>query len=216
MYRERVIFCWTEFWNLPTFPSSPTEAVAMCTLRRTVHWLGTSCQWWPTAQEGQHFKLSRSTWKSGTLLVDPLLYTVLHTHNCPHSQGAGEWHQSMGLLSVHLYLNYLFYLFIYLYLYLFYLFIPCIYLFIYIYLSICISVSVCQSFVFWLYISSRVMCGIIARSAGLFQNTKKVCTCDGVTIWDEAEKVQQTDLRAALWRIMFFFVSISLFIPVVW
>jgi len=45
---------------------------------------------------------------------------------------------------------------------------------------------------------SRVMCGIIARSAGLFQNTKKVCTCDGVTIWDEAEKVQQTDLRAAL------------------
>jgi copper chaperone for superoxide dismutase len=31
-------------------------------------------------------------------------------------------------------------------------------------------------------------CGIIARSAGLFQNPKKVCTCDGVTIWDEAEK----------------------------
>ena len=28
-------------------------------------------------------------------------------------------------------------------------------------------------------------CGIIARSAGLFQNPKKVCACDGVTIWDE-------------------------------
>ncbi len=29
-------------------------------------------------------------------------------------------------------------------------------------------------------------CGIIARSAGLFQNSaKKFCACDGVTIWDE-------------------------------
>jgi copper chaperone for superoxide dismutase len=36
--------------------------------------------------------------------------------------------------------------------------------------------------------SYRMTCGIIARSAGLFQNPKKVCTCDGVTIWDEAEK----------------------------
>ena len=32
----------------------------------------------------------------------------------------------------------------------------------------------------------RLLCGIIARSSGLFQNTKKFCTCDGVTIWDEA------------------------------
>ncbi len=34
----------------------------------------------------------------------------------------------------------------------------------------------------------RVMWGVIARSAGLFQNSKKLCTCDGVTIWDEAKK----------------------------
>ncbi|XP_006818904.1 copper chaperone for superoxide dismutase-like [Saccoglossus kowalevskii] len=32
---------------------------------------------------------------------------------------------------------------------------------------------------------SGLACGIIARSAGLFQNTKKFCACDGVTIWDE-------------------------------
>ncbi|XP_063801225.1 copper chaperone for superoxide dismutase isoform X2 [Pseudophryne corroboree] len=29
--------------------------------------------------------------------------------------------------------------------------------------------------------------GIIARSAGLFENTKKICACDGVTIWEERD-----------------------------
>ncbi|XP_036618938.1 copper chaperone for superoxide dismutase isoform X2 [Trichosurus vulpecula] len=31
----------------------------------------------------------------------------------------------------------------------------------------------------------RLACGIIARSAGLFQNPKQICTCDGLTIWEE-------------------------------
>lgn len=30
-----------------------------------------------------------------------------------------------------------------------------------------------------------VACGIIARSAGLFDNPKKICACDGKTLWDE-------------------------------
>eukprot|EP00057_Strongylocentrotus_purpuratus_P019570 XP_011674044.1 PREDICTED: LOW QUALITY PROTEIN: copper chaperone for superoxide dismutase [Strongylocentrotus purpuratus] len=30
-----------------------------------------------------------------------------------------------------------------------------------------------------------IACGIIARSAGLFENTKKICACDGITLWDE-------------------------------
>ncbi|XP_031617746.1 copper chaperone for superoxide dismutase [Contarinia nasturtii] len=34
----------------------------------------------------------------------------------------------------------------------------------------------------------RLACGIIARSAGIFQNFKKICACDGVTIWDERDK----------------------------
>ncbi|XP_048735335.2 copper chaperone for superoxide dismutase-like isoform X2 [Ostrea edulis] len=35
-------------------------------------------------------------------------------------------------------------------------------------------------------IQKKLSCGIIARSAGLFQNSeKKICTCDGVTIWEE-------------------------------
>lgn len=34
---------------------------------------------------------------------------------------------------------------------------------------------------------SRLMCGVIARSAGLFQNSKRICTCDGISIWDEAK-----------------------------
>ncbi|CAL8242037.1 unnamed protein product [Merluccius merluccius] len=31
-------------------------------------------------------------------------------------------------------------------------------------------------------------CGIIARSAGLFQNTKQICACDGVTLWEERDR----------------------------
>jgi len=31
-------------------------------------------------------------------------------------------------------------------------------------------------------------CGIIARSAGLFENTKRICACDGVSLWDERDK----------------------------
>lgn len=34
----------------------------------------------------------------------------------------------------------------------------------------------------------RVACGIIARSAGLFENSKKICACDGLTLWDEQNK----------------------------
>lgn len=34
----------------------------------------------------------------------------------------------------------------------------------------------------------RLACGIIARSSSLFQNTKKICACDGLTIWDEREQ----------------------------
>ena len=31
-------------------------------------------------------------------------------------------------------------------------------------------------------------CAIIARSAGLFQNSKKICTCDGKTLWEEGQE----------------------------
>lgn len=34
----------------------------------------------------------------------------------------------------------------------------------------------------------RLGCGIIARSAGLFENYKKICACDGVTLWEERDK----------------------------
>ncbi|CAH0551240.1 unnamed protein product [Brassicogethes aeneus] len=30
-----------------------------------------------------------------------------------------------------------------------------------------------------------IACGVIARSAGLFENPKTICACDGVTIWNE-------------------------------
>ncbi|XP_049884444.1 titin-like [Pectinophora gossypiella] len=33
-----------------------------------------------------------------------------------------------------------------------------------------------------------VGCGIIARSAGVFQNPKRVCLCDGVVVWDEKDR----------------------------
>ncbi|KAK7909931.1 hypothetical protein WMY93_014615 [Mugilogobius chulae] len=34
----------------------------------------------------------------------------------------------------------------------------------------------------------RLACGIIARSAGLFENPKRICACDGVTLWEERDK----------------------------
>ncbi|XKL67413.1 hypothetical protein PGB90_002904 [Kerria lacca] len=34
----------------------------------------------------------------------------------------------------------------------------------------------------------KLGCGIIARSAGLFKNDKKICACDGVSVWDERNK----------------------------
>lgn len=33
----------------------------------------------------------------------------------------------------------------------------------------------------------RIACGIIARSSGLFENNKKICACDGVTLWEERD-----------------------------
>lgn len=33
--------------------------------------------------------------------------------------------------------------------------------------------------------NQRLTCGIIARSAGIFQNPKTICACDGISIWDE-------------------------------
>ncbi|XP_075989903.1 copper chaperone for superoxide dismutase [Anticarsia gemmatalis] len=33
-----------------------------------------------------------------------------------------------------------------------------------------------------------VACGIIARSAGIFQNPKRICACDGVVVWDEKDR----------------------------
>ncbi|CAG9858984.1 unnamed protein product [Phyllotreta striolata] len=36
--------------------------------------------------------------------------------------------------------------------------------------------------------TEKIACGVIARSAGLFQNPKTICACDGTTIWDEAGK----------------------------
>lgn len=34
----------------------------------------------------------------------------------------------------------------------------------------------------------RLACGIISRSAGLFENAKQICACDGVTLWDERNR----------------------------
>lgn len=32
---------------------------------------------------------------------------------------------------------------------------------------------------------SRFACGVIARAAGINENFKKICACDGITLWDE-------------------------------
>lgn len=35
--------------------------------------------------------------------------------------------------------------------------------------------------------NEKISCGIIARSAGIFENFKKICACDGVELWNERE-----------------------------
>lgn len=37
---------------------------------------------------------------------------------------------------------------------------------------------------------NSLVCGIIARSAGLFENPKRICACDGLTLWEEREKMR--------------------------
>lgn len=41
-------------------------------------------------------------------------------------------------------------------------------------------------------------CGIIARSAGLFQNTKKFCACDGKILWEDKPLSAPTSLPSQL------------------
>lgn len=36
--------------------------------------------------------------------------------------------------------------------------------------------------------NSSFVGGIISRAAGIFQNWKRICACDGVTIWDERDR----------------------------
>ena len=40
-------------------------------------------------------------------------------------------------------------------------------------------------------------CGVIARAAAVGQNEKKICACDGVTIWDERNKPMAGEGRRA-------------------
>lgn len=44
------------------------------------------------------------------------------------------------------------------------------------------------SFCFVFFPLCRLACGIIARSAGLFQNPKQICACDGITLWEERDR----------------------------
>lgn len=39
----------------------------------------------------------------------------------------------------------------------------------------------------------KVACGLVARSAGLFENFKKICTCSGQTLWEEKESLSKSD-----------------------
>lgn len=36
-----------------------------------------------------------------------------------------------------------------------------------------------------------ILCGIVARSAGAFENTKVVCACNGNTLWEEARLLEK-------------------------
>ncbi|GAB1604456.1 copper chaperone for superoxide dismutase-like [Argonauta hians] len=48
--------------------------------------------------------------------------------------------------------------------------------------------------------TERVACGVIARSAGLFENVKQFCACDGVNIWNEKVQPNNKDAEKELWQ----------------
>lgn len=50
------------------------------------------------------------------------------------------------------------------------------------------AVLIAYNFPVSLSLLYRLACGIIARSAGLFQNPKQICACDGVTLWEERDR----------------------------
>ncbi|RZB39497.1 Sod Cu, Reprolysin, Pep M12B propep and/or HMA domain containing protein [Asbolus verrucosus] len=52
----------------------------------------------------------------------------------------------------------------------------------------------------------RLVCGVIARSAGLFENPKTICACDGVTIWDEKSKPKSSFIHSSKMLGMLFLV----------
>jgi copper chaperone for superoxide dismutase len=39
----------------------------------------------------------------------------------------------------------------------------------------------------------KIACGLVARSAGLFENFKKICLCSGQTVWEEKESLSKRD-----------------------
>jgi hypothetical protein len=45
--------------------------------------------------------------------------------------------------------------------------------------------SPAQSCPFFFAAIGRLACGIIARAAGVFENSKRFCACDGRSIWDD-------------------------------
>lgn len=53
----------------------------------------------------------------------------------------------------------------------------------------------------------RLTCGIIARSAGLFQNSKKFCACDGKILWEDKPLSIPTSPPSQLWRHFCFFAT---------
>ena len=50
-----------------------------------------------------------------------------------------------------------------------------------------------------IYVFFRLTCGIIARSAGLFQNSKKFCACDGKILWEDKPLSTPTSPPSQLW-----------------
>ncbi|QLL34229.1 hypothetical protein HG536_0G00860 [Torulaspora globosa] len=43
--------------------------------------------------------------------------------------------------------------------------------------------------------ASSDLCGVIARSAGIWENDKQVCACSGKTVWEERKDALQSNIR---------------------
>lgn len=54
--------------------------------------------------------------------------------------------------------------------------------------NLCVSEIIGRSVAVSSSSGNNLICGIISRASGIFENWKRICACDGISIWDERDR----------------------------